>query len=104
MRVEGLCRRLLERLIGITISKIDFPQTEKAIDTDVKAKSVRLDVYVEDDSGRVFDIEMQAADMADYGLALRTRYYQSMIDQGILRKREELRQPSRIIYHFCMRV
>ena len=86
MRDERLCRRLLERLLGITISKIDFPQTEKAIDTDVMAKTVRLDVYVEDDRGRVFDIEMQAADMADDGLALRTRYYQSMIDQSILEK------------------
>ena len=86
MRDERLCRRLLERLLGITISKIDFPQTEKTLDTDFMAKSVRLDVYVEDDSGRVFDIEMQAADMADDALALRTRYYQSMIDQGILEK------------------
>ena len=86
MRDERLRPRLLERLPGITISKIDFPQTEKAIDTDVMAKSVRLDVYIEGDSGRVFDIAMQAADMADDGLAPRTRYYQSVIDQGILEK------------------
>ena len=87
MRLDvSLCRRLLERILGITIRKIDFPQTEKTIDTDFNAKSVRLDVYVEDDSGRVFDIEMQAADMAEEDLFLRTRYYQSMIDQGILEK------------------
>ena len=87
MRLDvSLCRRLLERILGITIRKIDFPQTEKTIDTDFNAKSVRLDVYVEDDSGRVFDIEMQAADMAEDDLFLRTRYYQSMIDQGILEK------------------
>ena len=86
MRDEHLCRRLLELLLGISISKIDFPQTEKTIDTDPKAKSVRLDVYVEEKSGRVFDIEMQAADMTGDDLPLRMRYYQAMIDQGTLEK------------------
>ena len=86
MRDEALCRRLLECLLGIRVDKITFPQTEKSIDTDILAKSIRLDVYVEDDSGRVFDIEMQAANMEDDELALRTRYYQSMIDQSILEK------------------
>ena len=88
MRDEGLCRRLLERILGITISKIDFPHTEKTFDTDYKAKSVRLDVYVEDDSSRAFDIEMQSKTMPDDELLLRARYYQAMIDQGTLEKGE----------------
>ena len=86
MRDDGLCRRLLERLLGITISKIDFPHTGKSFDTDFKAKSVRLDVYVEDDSIRVFDIEMQSKAKPDDELPLRSRYYQAMIDQSILEK------------------
>ena len=49
-------------------------------------QQLALTLYVEDKSGRVFDIEMQAADMADEALPLRTRYYQSMIDQGTLEK------------------
>ena len=83
---ESLCRRLLERLIGITIAKINNLQTEKTINTDFRAKSVRLDVYAEDSNGRVYDIEMQAADMVEDELFLRTRYYQAMIDQGLLEK------------------
>ena len=86
MRNEALCRRLLELLLGITIRSIGFPETEKTIDTGVSAKSVRLDVYVEDSEGRAFDIEMQAEDMEEGELPLRTRYYQSMIDQGLLEK------------------
>ena len=83
---DNLCRRLLERVLGIAIAKMDIIQSEQEIDTDYKAKSVRLDVYAEDDSGRVYDIEMQAADMKDAQLFLRTRYYQSLIDQGLLEK------------------
>ena len=83
---EDLCRRLLERVLGITIAKMDIVQTELGLESDYKAKSVRLDVYAEDDCGRVYDIEMQAADMADDQLFLRTRYYQAMIDQGLLEK------------------
>ena len=93
MRDGRLCRRLLERLLGITISKISFPDTEKAIDTDIKAKSVRLDVYVEEhDSGRVFDVEMQSVNTVDDSLALRTRYYQAMIDQCTLEKGQKYRE------------
>ena len=87
MRDKDLCRRLLEVLLGITIRKIDFPHTEKTIETDFKAKSVRLDVYVEEEgSGRVFDIEMQSVNKLEDSLALRARYYQAMIDQGTLEK------------------
>ena len=86
MRNETLCRRLLELLLGISIRSIGFPETEKTIDTGVSAKSVRLDVYVEDSEGRAFDVEMQAEDMQQGELPLRARYYQSMIDQGLLEK------------------
>ncbi len=85
-RRPDLLQRLLERLLGFSVRMIDFPQTEKAIETDWKAKGVRLDVYVEDVNRRVYDIEMQASDMAGDELFLRTRYYQAMIDQGILEK------------------
>lgn len=87
MRKEpAILHRLLERLLGFLIRKISLPQTEKTIETDFRAKGVRLDVYVEDESGWVYDIEMQSTDMANDELPLRARYYQSMIDQGILEK------------------
>lgn len=49
-------------------------------------KSIRLDVYVEDETGRVFDIEMQCTDGHDGALAKRTRYYQGSIDMDLLEK------------------
>lgn len=77
---ERLCRRLLGLLLGNAVSRIDLPQTEEALVTDFRAKSVRLDVCVEDDGCRVFDIETQATDRLGDNLRLRMRYYQAMVE------------------------
>ena len=50
------------------------------------AKSVRLDVYVTDNTGRVYDIEMQCTNPLDDELIRRTRYYQGMIDMDLISK------------------
>ncbi len=57
---------------------------QKGIKPDVEAKSVRLDVYVKDGKGTVYDIEMQVADTKE--LPKRTRYYQSLIDLQLIDK------------------
>ena len=50
---------------------------------------MRLDVYVEDDKGTLYDIEMQTTDYADPAeLPKRTRYYQAMMDMDVLNKGE----------------
>jgi len=50
------------------------------------ARSVRLDVYVNDGKGTVYDIEMQAVVKKE--LPRRSRYYQCMIDLQLLDKGE----------------
>ncbi len=56
-----------------------------------KIKSIRLDVYVNDENGTVFNIEMQTTrDM--YELAKRTRYYQALIDIDLLEKGQKYRE------------
>ena len=63
MRDPQLCRELLERILpDLEILRIEYPEAQKSIRNDVDAKSVRLDVYVRDDKGTVYDIEMQVAD------------------------------------------
>ena len=61
---------------------------------------MRLDVYVEDETGRVYDIEMQCENEANNGLAKRTRYYQGMIDMELLNKGDvyDNLKPSYIIF------
>ena len=59
-------------------------ETQKSIDEDIDARSVRLDAYVRDDLERVYSIEMQMADTKE--LPKRSRYYSAMIDLQLLDK------------------
>ena len=90
MRKKRCCRRFIESVLGIKVKKITYPVlTEKDIKVRRESKGVRLDVYVEDDQGSIYDIEMQTTDYARPDeLPKRTRYYQAMIDLDVLNKGE----------------
>ena len=63
MQDAELCKELLQRILPeLEIDHVEYPEAQKSIKTDVDAKSVRLDVYVRDGKGTVYDIEMQVAD------------------------------------------
>ena len=82
------CKHLLEEILNIKIRKIEYPERQKTIDVKYDSKSVRLDIYVEDDKNTVYDIEMQTT--SDGNLPLRMRYYQDMIDLNIIDKGETI--------------
>ena len=84
MTDERLCKRLLEIILGIDILRIEYIEAEKDMKFAPDGKGVRLDVYVDDKQGTVYDIEMQAIDTKE--LPKRSRYYQSMIDLTALEK------------------
>lgn len=97
MQDPELCKELLQRILpDLEIDHIEYPESQKAIRADVDAKSVRLDVYVRDGKGTVYDIEMQVVDTKE--LSKRTRYYQSMIDLQMIDKGQpyKLLKPSYI--------
>ena len=75
-----------QRICKYLIEKITFPEGEKSIDNRYDSKSIRLDVYVHDESGHVYDIEMQCTNGDEGELPKRTRYYQGMIDMDELKK------------------
>lgn len=76
---KHICKAVLERLLDISIHDIVYVHEEKGLDVRLETKSVRLDVYVNDDMGTVFNIEMQTSkDMEE--LVKRTRFYQSILD------------------------
>ena len=52
MRRKRLCKITLERILGIKIADISYPDSEKTVDVDLSAKSIRLDIYCEDDKLR----------------------------------------------------
>ena len=88
MRQEKYCKPLLEFIFGVKIKKIVYSNDQETISASVHtAKSIRLDVYVEDDAGTVYDIEVQTTNK--YNVDKRTRYYQSMIDVRVLEKGQD---------------
>ena len=84
MRNPKFCKPFLERVLGVKISRIEYPKSQETIDISADAKSVRLDIYVEDGNETVYNIEMQTTE--NRNLPKRTRYYQGMIDLNILEK------------------
>lgn len=89
MRDKKICKALLEKLLHIKVKDLEYVEEQKTIDISYDAKSVRLDVYVEDEE-RVFDVEMQTTNQK--GLAKRSRYYQSMLDLNTIEKGETYRK------------
>ena len=73
-----LARQLLEVVLDKKIRKVELADPQHTISVDSDSRSVRLDVYLEDDAGTVFDLEMQTAHKDI--LPKRSRYYQSIMD------------------------
>ena len=90
MRDPELCRELLETILEIRIDHVEYPEEQKTINLAADARSVRLDVYVKDNEGTVYNIEMQTTDTKE--LPKRSRYYQGMIDLELIEKGESYRK------------
>ena len=73
---------VLSIIFGREISLSDQPQTEKELRVSPLIRSVRMDVYVMSEEQSVYNTEMQETRKTD--LAKRSRYYQSLIDTGLL--------------------
>lgn len=82
-----LCKGILEMILGKRIHHLKQAAVEKTIDVRFDAKSVRFDVYTEDDEGSVYDVEMQVVLLGN--LPKRGRYYHSMIDLDLIGRGED---------------
>lgn len=88
MQDAELCKELLQRILPeLDIDHVEYPELQKTIKEDFEAKGIRLDAYVNDGKGTVYDIEMQA--VTSKYLPRRTRYYQSMIDLQLVDKGQD---------------
>lgn len=81
-----LCQKMLQRLLNIKITKIEYPEPQKAIDLAIDAKGVRLDIYVEDETETIYNVEIQTRMTKKSILPKRSRYYQGMIDLNHINK------------------
>ncbi len=84
---KDLCIKLLETILDIKIRDIKYLNSQETIDISYDAKSVRLDVYAEDEKNSVYDIEMQTINSKN--LPERSRYYQGIIDLNLIESGED---------------
>lgn len=95
-----ICRRLLQCVLEIPIQRVELVAPRRSISPALGAKSIRLDAYVNDDSGRVFDVEMQQSTALQ--LPKRARYYQAAMDTEQLDKGADYEQlPETFVIFFC---
>jgi len=79
-----ICKLFLEKLLDIEIDHIEYISTEENVENSSRFRGIRLDVYLKDDAGTVYNIEMQV-EKATAPLK-RPRYYQGQIDLWELKK------------------
>ena len=87
MSEKSICKEVIELFLGFKLKDISYPEVEKRASGGPIRRSVRFDVYAEDEEGNMFDIEMENVNHGD--LANRSRYYQAMLDVSSLEKGEK---------------
>ena len=88
MRKPALCKRMLEIILGVKIDRLEYLESQKSIDEEWDARSIRLD-----NQEVVYNIEIQTTNTGD--LPKRSRYYQSVLDMQQLNKGERYRNLKR---------
>ena len=100
MQNKSICKAVLNMVLAQSIGPITDITYQKTFDQVGYAKGIRLDVWVTDSNGTVYDVEMQSANKQD--LAKRLRYYQSVIDVSSLEKGGHYTDlPDSFILFFC---
>ncbi len=95
-----LCRHMLELILGKAIREVNIHAAEHVMDITADAKSIWLDVYLDDDAGTVYDLEMQIT--AKKNLPRRLRYYQGVIDLNLIEKGDDYDQlPESVVVFIC---
>ena len=61
MTDEYICKIVLEKILGIDIKEVKMPEEQKVINILAENKGIRLDIYVNDDKGTVYNIALVVA-------------------------------------------
>ena len=90
----------MEKILKIKIKKIEFATEQKTIKNTYESKGVRLDIYIADDKGTIYNCEMQTVESLE--LPRRSRYYSSTIDNDqLLKGREYEELPITYVIFIC---
>lgn len=96
----NLCRRILSLILRREVQEVVIHGTQKPVEITAEARGIRMDVYLDDEEGTVYDLEMQTAGKAH--LPKRLRYYQSMLDLNHLERGTDYGElPHTVIIFIC---
>lgn len=84
MTDKEVCRKVLEQILGVSIRGVSIPTAQKTINMIYEGKGIRLDVYLNDNEGTVYNVEMERGKKKKALLPKRSRYYQGNIDLDII--------------------
>ena len=80
-----LAQKMIETILGIQVDHVVCVNAQQILNFNVDTKSVRFDVYIKDQVGVVYDVEMQASPNDRKWLPKRSRCYVSIIDEETVR-------------------
>ncbi len=92
MSDKEVCRKVLEKILGVSIREVSVPATQKTINMLYDGKGIRLDVYLNDNEGTVYNVEMERGKHKKTILPKRSRFYQGNIDLDIISAGEDYRK------------
>lgn len=90
MREPRRIKPLLEYILQKKIKSIRIIEREKVLQEKYESKSIRLDLFVEDSEGTIYDVEVQTTDKKNLGK--RMRYYQGLMDISFFPKGTDYRK------------
>lgn len=80
------CKIIIELSTGLKIREIRWKEGQKVIHNIPGKRGIRMDFYVEDEDGRIFNVEMQKRNEGN--IPKRTRFYQALLDAPLLNRGE----------------
>lgn len=81
------CKDIVELSLNIKIRKIRWKEGQKVVRNVPGKRGIRLDFYVEDENGKIYDVEMQAD--SEGNIPKRTRFYKALLDSPRLKSGEK---------------
>ncbi len=82
MEDAGTCQAVLEMILGKDIQLKENVQSEKELRTLPTFRSIRMDVWSQDEEDSIYNTEMQGVNKKNH--PRRSRFYQSTLDAGLL--------------------
>ena len=82
MEDPAIAKTVIEHILSKKLRRVAYVEPQRTMKERYAGRAVRLDLYVEDEHGNIYNVEIQTTNK--HNLPRRMRYYQSIIDVHIL--------------------